>query len=171
MNRTINWEDDMTGKFEAKVQMLMDVDAISKLKARYCRLADTAISGDSSKWDELLSLFADDVTADFEGLGIFEGIDSVGKVYKETIPSFLTFSSHMILNPIIDIDGERAKGSWYFFVPCTIAGANQAAWANGFYEDAFIKSNGIWKFKHLKSSYKFLTSYEEGWVKVRMYGE
>ncbi len=160
----------MSTELEKRIEKLEDIEAIKQLKNKYCRLADAAIGGDAAKWDELLSHFTENVTAEFAGMGQFEGRDSVGQVFKETVPQVLSYTSHMVLNPIIEVDGETAKGSWYFFVPCTVAGVNKAAWAQGIYEDEFIKIDGRWMWKHLSSTYTFLTPIEDGWVKTPMLG-
>lgn len=161
----------MTEDLAKRIQILEDKDAIQELKVTWCRLADAAIAGDESKWDEILSHFTEDVTADFGPMGQFKGKAALEKIYKETIPEIMTFSAHMILNSIIEVDGDTAKGSWYFFVPATMAGINKAAWAKGSYEDEFVRVDGRWMWKSLKGETDFMTPFDEGWVKTPVIGE
>ena len=60
-----------------------DKDTIQTLKVTYCRLADAAIAGDESKWDEILSHFTDDISADFVDMGQFKGkAAKMGKIME-----------------------------------------------------------------------------------------
>jgi hypothetical protein len=161
----------MSEDLAKRIQVLEDKDAIQELKVGYYRLADAAIAGDESQWDEILSHFTEDVTADFVGMGQFKGKAALEKIFKETVPSIMTFSAHMILNSIIEVNGDTAKGSWYFFVAATIAGINKAAWIKGLYEDEFVRIDGKWKIKSLKSETTFMTPFDEGWVKTPMIGQ
>ncbi len=158
----------MTQDIEKRIQILEDTEAIKKLKASYCHLVDAAVAGDSSKWDELLSHFADDAWVDFELLGRYEGIENVGKLFKEVVASLLSYSAHMVSNPVIDVDGDRARGKWYVHVPLTGKAQNMAGWLQGRYDEEYIKIDGEWKWKSMTTTFDFITPYDDGWVKTRM---
>jgi len=71
------------------------------------------------------------------------------------------------MNPIIDVQGDKATGIWKLFQPCTQVTADgpRAVWLAAIYEDDYVKIGGKWMFKHLKVDSLFFTPYEDGWVK------
>jgi hypothetical protein len=71
------------------------------------------------------------------------------------------------MNPIIEVKGDQATGSWYLFQPATLAEGDQAVWLAARYEEEYVKLGGEWKFKHLKVFPSFLTPYEQGWVQKK----
>lgn len=77
---------------------------------------------------------------------------------------------HMCHNPVIEVNGDKAKGEWYFDGPITHAPTNRALWMAGKYEDEYVKVQGEWKFNKLICKIYYRTPYDEGWVKTRMYG-
>ena len=158
----------MTDDIEKRIQVLEDLEAIKTLKALYCYLVDAAIAGDSSKWDELLEHFADDAWADFELLGRYEGIEGVSGLFKETVASLLSYSAHMVSNPILQVNGDEARGKWYVHVPLTGKSENMAGWLQGRYDEEYVKKNGEWKWKSITATFDFITPYDEGWVRTRM---
>lgn len=137
---------------EARITRLEDIEAIKYLKAEYCDICD-----DLHNPDRITSLFVED--------GIWEA-DSPGYVkaqgHKEIREAFqylhenYSFSQHNIMNPRIDIDGNRAKGIWYLMGPWNAIGDGKRVWITARYEDTYIKVNGAWKYQHLKVSVRFM---------------
>ena len=72
----------------------------------------------------------------------------------------------MVLNPIIEVDGNTATGVWYFFGPFTFYKNNQAMWQAARYREDYEKVDGIWKIKHLRVKGPSMSAnYEAGWAK------
>jgi len=84
-------------------------------------------------------------------------------VYKDLVASSLSYSAHMVSNPIIEVDGEKATGDWYVLVPCTGRAQNVAAWIQGRYEEEYVKENGEWKWKSITARFDHITPFDEGW--------
>ena len=160
----------MTEDLGRRMTVLEDIESIKNLKASYCYLVDAAVAGDTAKWDQLLIRFTDDARADFDMLGVFEGKIDVEKLYRELVASSLSYSAHMVSNPIIEVDGEEAKGRWYVIVPCTSRVENRAAWIQGRYEEEYVKENGEWKWRSITVRFDHITPFDEGWVKTRFSG-
>ena len=59
----------------------------------------------------------------------------------------LHFAIHYVMNPIIEVDGDRATGIWYLLEPCTFAKGKQAAQAPLRYDEEYVKVGSQWKFK------------------------
>jgi hypothetical protein len=152
-----------------RMQILEDVEAIKKLKASYCYWADAGIAGDASQMDELVAHFTDDQPwADFGAFGVHKGKEAVRAFFKELVVGTLSYSAHMVSNPIIEVDGNKATGKWYVDVPCTLRGAERPMWLQARYEEEYVKESGKWKWKSITTHFDFITPFDEGWVKTPM---
>jgi hypothetical protein len=161
----------MESEIEKKVTVLEDIEAIKKLKSLYCYLADAGINGDESKMDELMTYFTDDAWIDFgtvESPDVHKGKEAVTKFYKKNVCDALSYSAHMVANPAIDVDRNKAKGRWYVFVPCTVRQTNTAIWLFGKYEEGYVKINGQWKWSSMIFRSEFSSPFAgEGWIVKR----
>ena len=77
------------------------------------------------------------------------------------------FAIHMVLNPVIEVDGDEATGTWYLFQPCTYAEGNQAVWGSARYDEEYVKVDGRWMFKYLTLTSHFWTPFDKGWVETQ----
>ena len=80
----------------------------------------------------------------------------------------ISFSQHNLMNPIIEVNGDSAKGTWYLLGPFTFREKNDARWIACRYEDDYVKINGEWKYKHLRAFIRVHAEYEKGWAKYRL---
>jgi len=152
-----------------RIQILEDVEAIKNLRRMYCYWADEAIkNGDPAKMDPLIDRFTDDFRCDFQSLGIYNGKAASAAFFKEVVIGSLGFSAHMVCNPIIEVNGNNAKGLWYVFVPCTVSATNTAAWLHARYNEEYVRENGRWMWKSIMLNFDFLAPFDEGWVKTKM---
>ncbi len=159
----------MSKTIEERIRIIEDIESIKKLKASYCYWADAGIAGDPSGMDQLIDHFTDDEPwADFGPFGVHKGKEAVGAFYREVVPATLSYSAHMVANPIIEVDGDKARGSWYVDVPCTLQGAERALWLQAKYEEEYVKEGGTWKWKSITARFDFITPFDEGWVKTPM---
>jgi len=144
----------------ARLQRLEDIESVKQLKARYCAFCD-----DNYNPQGIASLFTDDGVWDGGDLGTAEGHAAIIKFF-ERAPSAFSFAIHNVMNPIIEIDGDRASGRWYLLQPLIRKSRNgeDAMWLAGRYEDEYVRIGGEWKFKRLKFITHFIASYEEGWA-------
>jgi hypothetical protein len=85
----------------------------------------------------------------------------------EGFQKLISFSQHNLMNPIIEVDGDHAKGTWYLLGPFTFREKNDARWIACRYEDDYVKVNGEWKYKHLRAIIRLAASYEDGWAKLQ----
>ncbi len=148
-----------------RVKLLEDIEAIKRLKHEYC------FALDSRDWDAVAELFAKDGIVDYGPIGSAKGRVAIRKLFVERISASFTFFAHMAHNPVIDVDGNKASGRWYFDIPATVA-PDRARWIAGRYEDEYVKERGKWRYAYLKSSsYFYISSYEKGWGKERFIQE
>src|SRR5262249_16807094 len=144
----------------ARLQRLEDIESIKQLKASYCAFCD-----DNYNPQGIASLFTDDGVWDGGDLGTAEGHAAIIKFF-ERAPSAFSFAIHNVMNPIIEIDGDRASRRWYLLQPLIRKSRNgeDAMWLAGRYEEEYVRIGGEWKFKRLKFITHFIASYEEGWA-------
>ena len=147
-----------TEELEKRITVLEDIEAIKKLKARYCEVCD-----DNHNPDKITTLFAEDGIWEGAEQGTHEGHAAIRKLF-ESFRDRISFSQHNVMNPIIEVSGDRAKGSWYFLGPFTFRKGNRAYWLAARYQDDYIKVNGEWKFQHLRAIGRMAAPYEKGWA-------
>jgi hypothetical protein len=152
----------------SRIQTLEDIEAIKKLKATYCYLCDAGL-GDPKNRDELISHFTKDAKVDF-GLGPgsqFEGTEGLKTFFGGVVPAAVSFCIHMVHNPIIEVNGDRATGKWYYEAPTTDTATGKAQWMVGIYHEEYVREKGEWKFASIRTEWKYISPYDEGWAKNR----
>ena len=151
-----------TEELQKRVARLADIEKIKNLKARYCAYCD-----DNYDADGIASLFIEDGIFD-GGLSrpVSKGREAVRQRFQGD-PERIPFAVHMVMNPIIEVDGNTAKGSWYLFQTCTFSEGNQAVWGSARYDDEYVKIDGEWMFKRVTLTPHFWTPFEKGWVEQR----
>jgi hypothetical protein len=96
----------------------------------------------------------------------FEGKEAIKNFYNIIVHEKDRFSaSHLILNPVIDVQGDGAEGRFYLLEPTCIA---RAMWGHGKYDMKFARVDNQWKISFFGFSWNFNTPYNEGWDKIRM---
>ena len=145
---------------EKRIALIEDIEAIRKLKARYCLYVD------QPNEDAWVSLFTEDAVWETDQFGVHQGREAIRPLFR-SIPGFLSFAVHYVTNPIIEVDGDGATGNWLLLEPCTFIQGDQPTWGAARYEEQYVKLSGEWKFKRLKLISSFWTPYEQGWEKKR----
>jgi len=158
----------MGENLENRISVLEDIEAIKQLKSMYCYLADAGIAGDEKKMDDLVARFTEDAWVDFSEFGVHKGKKAIEVFYKEVVTQTLSYSAHMVANPVIEVDGNNASGNWYVFVPCTLRSTGKAAWLQAKYEEVYRKIDGKWYWKSMIARFDYISPFEEGWAKTRM---
>lgn len=158
----------MPESIEQRITVLQDIEKIKNLKALYCYLADDGIAGDVAKYDELVEHFTEDATVEFIGFGVYQGKPAIERFFKELVHSLWSYASHMVMNPVIEVDGAQAKGKWRVHCLATSRKENRAVWIHGNYDEEYVKVGAEWKWRGIKFTGDFYTPYEEGWAKTKM---
>jgi hypothetical protein len=154
-------------RLEAEVQAAEDVRAIKKLQRAYGYYVDKGM------WDDLSSFFTEEAVGNYPA-GVFVGRESLrrhlfmnvgGLKLGEVGLGNNRLYNHMNIQPVVHLapDGQTAKGRWRAFVTMGRYGTN-ASWAEGIYEVAYAKENGVWKIRTLDYYSGFSATYQKGWV-------
>jgi len=142
-----------------RITRLEDLEAIKQLKALYCEICD-----DDHNPDRIVEIFTEDGIWEGRGIGTARGRDEIRALF-ENFQRMMSFSQHMTMNPRIEVNGESATGTWYFFGPFTFRDGNQAKWQATRYHEEYLKVEGTWKIKHLKiRAPGFSADYDKGWA-------
>lgn len=141
-----------------RIKRLEDLEAIKSLKRLQCFYAHN-LNGDPGMIDEFAALFTDDAEFD-EGLGFARGSREIAEQmhtrrnspeYKKTVISGM----HYYLTPYIELDGDRAKGTWSGLVPLILASDPRPAWFSLIYHERYVRIGNEWRFQYLKTQTVF----------------
>jgi hypothetical protein len=112
-------------ELEKRITVLEDIEAIKKLKALYCEICD-----DDHNQDRIVTIFTEDGIWESQDLGQAHGHAELRKLFKN-FAERISFSQHNVMNPIIEVDGDTAKGSWYFHGTLYLSPRESRALAGG----------------------------------------
>ena len=131
-------------ELETRITRLEDIESIKQLKARYCEICD-----DMHNPDTIASVFTEDAIWESADFGKAEGHKAIRELFR-SFQKMFSFSQHNIMNPVIEVNGDRATGIWYIMGPWTYAENNDKKWLALRYDDDYVKTDGEWKYKHLR---------------------
>jgi SnoaL-like domain len=164
--RLASLETELSG-LEHDVQLLEDTKAIKRLQRAYGYYVDKKLA------DQIEALFSDapDTTAELGGYGVYVGKARIGEFYRRLMggqglkPGELY--NHMILQGVVHVadDDRTAKGRWRALIQTGEAGKT-AIWAEGPYENEYVKENGVWKFSKVHWYQTVAAPYDPGWHKA-----
>jgi len=153
-------------ELQGRLRVMEDIESIRKLKATYCYLCDSGLDKVENR-DELVSHFTQTARLDF-GMGPesqFQGTEGLKTFFGEMVPLGVSFSMHMVHNPIIEVQGDTATGKWYFEAPVVNKLENsRAEWYAGTYYEEYVRENGEWKFDSIRVDWTYRVPYDEGWA-------
>ncbi len=144
---------------EERLAELEAIDEIHRLKAAYCTHCDDGYAPDA-----LADLFTRDGVIDAGPFGRHAGRDAIRR-YFEAISKTIVFAAHLVTNPVISIEGERATGRWRLLVTATMLrdGKKEAVWILGDYRDDYAREEGRWRFANVDLEINFIAPYDAGW--------
>lgn len=145
-------------EMERRLTRIEDIEAIKQLKARYCDVCD-----DDHNPSRITTLFAEDGIWESADFGKAQGHEAICQLFQ-SFQRLISFSQHMVMNPIIEIDGNTAHATWYFLGPFTFRKDNEAKWVAVKYIDDYVKVNGEWKYQHLRANIRVSAPYDKGWA-------
>ncbi|EEA01857.1 conserved hypothetical protein [Burkholderia sp. H160] len=159
----------MTRSIEERLQVIEDREEIAQLQARYVNYNDGGWEGPTHQHpDAVANLFVED--------GIWEGPESSGRARGRAAIAALfrefaaiPFIVHYVMNPLIEIEGDTAKGEWHAIVTATMPGGH-ALWTLGKYVNDYVRTSDGWKYQKLCFVPAAISPYELGWGKQQFVG-
>lgn len=143
-------------------QQLADREQIKELRASYCYCLD------KQDWETFDSLFTDDVVLDYGArIGRKTGQEGINAV-TEFISELIEVSSHMVVNPKLDVDGDTATGHWYVDARESFE-SGKTGMTQGEYRDVYRRVDGEWKIAELdfQVQYQFVFDEDETLESIR----
>jgi len=153
---------------ESRLAAVEAVQDIRRLKARYAALIDQRYTRDGPKEPAEVARIADAATQLFvpdavwdggERLGRWEGRDAIRKRFLDPT---LKFTLHYFVNPVIEVDGDRARGTWDILAPITFDDG-KPGWMAGVEHDEYRSHEGRWLHSQMKLTLHFTAPDLRGW--------
>ncbi len=123
---------------------MQDYIAICNLKARYCAAADSAPEDRGSALARLQLALADDVIGDYGLKEPLHGGPQMAAFLCDSIAGSSQWMVHNIHSPLIEIDGDKARGQWTVNVRMKRRDG-EMDFVFGRYFDEFVRQGGEWK--------------------------
>jgi ketosteroid isomerase-like protein len=138
---------------DALLRSLADKEEIRDLARRYahCVWQEDA--------DGAIDLFADDGEMNIGGQMI-AGRANLLKAYKSMLAG--QGLQPFIHNHVVEIDGDRAKGTCYLDLRAAMGGKSMIG--AGYYNDAYVRTAKGWKFASRHLTLKFFVPVQDGWA-------
>ena len=136
-------------------------------RVRLRKEMDTLMARLGTTWQAVADLFVEDAVCDFGPFGHPEGKKAIGEHFnmeRRRMP----FRLHLLHNPVIKLDVDKAKGKWSFQAYVTQASTNRAIEVAGEYNCDYVRTKVGWKFKVCACRFHYITPYDEGWVKSNL---
>jgi hypothetical protein len=141
-----------------RIQRLQDLTDIEIVQHAYGYYVDKA------QWRSLSELFTDDATLEIGGKGIFTGKARVFEYMTVGLGSIGPKDNSLIDHqqfqclPTVHADGVTGEARCIAFV------MSSGGWGHVYYEDDYVKENGVWKLKKLHAPFNMYSGYKLGWV-------
>lgn len=149
---------DELAALSARIERLQDVSEVGKMPAYYSYYVDKA------QWRSVADLFAEDGTLEIGGRGVFLGRERAFEYLVTGLgpigPRDGLLIDHQNFQPLVTVheDGRTAEVRAIAFV------MSSGGWGHNYYENDYIKEDGVWKIKKLHGPFNMYSSYGIGWV-------
>jgi SnoaL-like domain len=160
----------MTKSLEERVQLIEDREAIASMQARYVNYNDGGWTGPTHQHSSAVAgMFTED--------GVWEGpansVQAQGPAAIEALFSqfqIIPFIVHFVMNPLIEIDGDRARGEWHAIVTSTTPD-RQALLMLGKYVNSYRRTTDGWKYTRMSFDAAAISTFEKGWALEQFIGQ
>ncbi len=133
---------------EQRLQTLEDIEAIRRLKARYCAACD-----DDHNPATLVTLFHPDAVWEATSNGRFEGHEAIRGFFSDLRASGrIRRSVHNVFNPDIEVDGNQATGHWRLLMLYSTQADNGDIEHHriiGYYRERYRREDDEWRYESL----------------------
>jgi hypothetical protein len=153
--------DDVRASLAAvtnRIERLQDFSEVEKLPRYYSYYVDKA------QWRSVADLFAEDGILEIGGRGLFVGRERAFEYLRVGLgpigPRDGIVIDHQNFDPLTTIheDGKTAEVRAIAFV------MGLTGWGHNYYENDYVKEDGVWKISFLHGPFNMYSSYTQGWV-------
>lgn len=149
-----------------EVELLEAEHAIENLQRTYGFYIEEGL------WSEAAALFTADAQFEIAGRGVYTGRDRVLAYLRSLAaehPEDGRLLDRMQLQPVVHVapDGTAAKARWRLFAQEARHG-EFAEWGVGWYENDYVREDGVWKIDHVRLYVRMYTPYADGWGRTAL---
>jgi SnoaL-like domain len=137
-------EPSMDATLAERIDRLEQIEALKQLKYRYCAAVDANYDAAA-----IASMFTEDGVWDGGDLGYYSGRDAIYQSFLEPNAS-VQWMRHCVLNPIIEITGDRAQCQWYMWLPKISLDGTSRSFQGGTHVDQCRRVDGRWLFESMQ---------------------
>ena len=125
---------------------LSPIDAIRNFKATYGRYVDEMITTPSPEnTSRLAELFTADIKSNFGRSGPMSSRDELIGFLLNAVAANRSWIWHSFHSPLIEIQGQTAKGYWTIYCLALTKGAEKPDVILGRYEDEYVLTSDGWR--------------------------
>jgi len=140
-----------------------DIEAIKRLKASYCAAADNGHDP-----EEFASLYIEDAIWESADFGCNKGLKEI-KALAVRFGELISFSRHMVMNPVINVRGQHAHGTWSLMAAINLRHGSGGQLILGAYDEDYVKTGSGWKFLHVRGFRLASTDIPAGWQQAAIW--
>lgn len=145
---------------EQRIRRTEDIQAIVRLKSIYCNTVDRGFAREKRAGEAIEDIFVADGIWDAGAARSGKGWAGIKAALKS--PEELPFGLHLVLNPVIDVDGNTATGQWHLLMMMTLPDG-APYWATAIYNDEFVRTPQGWRFKSIRITPILAAPHAQGW--------
>jgi len=125
-----------------RLQRLEDIEAIKQMHLEYTYALM------AMQYDKMLECYAEDSTLELGPGTAAKGKKEINGIFQNVLAKHSTLKDgHIIAQPVITVEGDRARGHWLLFI---FPAEPKGEWVQGREETEYIKVGGQWKIKKMK---------------------
>jgi ketosteroid isomerase-like protein len=139
--------EKILGEQQLQIRRFQDIQELQELHSNYAYLL---LARD---WEKIVDLFTDDAVAILHGRGHFRGKAEIIDIFKNIVQHNSKGKgrdSHVAVQPVIHVDGDKATAQWLMFVISTDPATNhETIIQHGRHEMEYVRIKGKWKIKYM----------------------
>jgi ketosteroid isomerase-like protein len=129
-------------ELEKRVRVLEDIEAIKSMHREY------AFWLINHQWSDMVECFTDNATAVIATNPPCKGKKEIAKLFTGIFAKVIPWDEgHVVAQPVISVEGDKAKGHWILFV--FYPEHEGGKWLQARYDCEYAKVDGKWKFSSL----------------------
>lgn len=150
----------MTENSTARLARLEAIEEIRQLKHLYCLHCDRGYEPDA-----IAALFTEDAVWDGGAGGKAAGRAAIREFFVAASGRF-PYAAHLVTNPIISVDGDKATGAWRMLMPCVmnIDGREVSAMSCAEYNETYRRVDGRWLIATLNVRRHRMEFAQDRWI-------
>jgi hypothetical protein len=168
---TIEELADELARLRARVETSESILQIHALKARYADLVDRRFSKGKVVDPDTLARTAREIADLFTPDGVWDGGPGLGvgtgraAIIERLERPTLTFSRHLFVKPMIEVQGDQATATWDLLCPCQRHDGT-SFWMCGSETDRYVRVDGSWLHETMTLTSFFMAPVPDGFGRI-----